>query len=78
VQGTSAAGTSGVRQFGAFPPHPTNVNQPLVSLPDQKSGFEQEIIPVLKRFASKIRSKSKGDRRSLTYDFFITLTVIKK
>jgi len=29
-QWPSAPGTLGVRQFGAFPPHPTNVNQPLV------------------------------------------------
>jgi hypothetical protein len=53
------AGNSGVRQFGAsFPLHPTNVNHLLVSPPDQLSGIEQQIIAVLKRFASKIRKKT--------------------
>jgi hypothetical protein len=49
----TAAGISGVRQFGAFPPHPTNVNHLLVPPPDQSSGVEQQIISTTKTFRKK-------------------------
>jgi hypothetical protein len=51
--GEGAAGNFGVRQFGMFPPHLTNVNHLTGLTTGPISGYEQKIISSIKTFRKK-------------------------
>ena len=52
------AGNLGGRQFGSFPPHPTNVNPCSALITGVFSGNEQKIISSIKTFRKTISKES--------------------